>query len=247
MTLKKVNGKMKRTMIYGAIICLSVAILTGKTLSQPRAGNRPSDRFYRGMRDSKNYSGVSSSTRRQVTDETKEKSVKGAVGANDEQWKVIKPKLEKVKKLRRQACMLINTAGGGSGGSQRSNIPQRAGATGQRPQGGGAGGGAFIKGESIGGGSNRTTKNGASIFMQWKWAKGWDEKEEQRRDQKICYELFHLLHNTNATSQEIKQKIDELRRVREETKKELATAQQQLREILTLDQQVRLVALGWLD
>ncbi len=234
-------------MIFGAIICLSVAILAGQTLSQPRAGNRPSGRFYRGIRNSKNYSGVSSSTRRQVTDETKEKSVKGAVGANDQQWKLIKPKLEKVKKLRRQACMVINTAGGGSGGSQRSNIPQRTGATGPRPQGGGAGGGAFIKGESIGGGSNRTSKNGASIFMQWKWAKGWDEKDEQREDQKICYELFHLLHDEKASLEEIRQKMDKLRIARQETKKELAEAQQQLRDVLTLDQQTRLVALGWLD
>lgn len=238
---------MNRIIIFGAIICLSVAILAGKTLSQPRAGNRPSDRFYRGIRDSKNYSGVSNSTRRQVTDETKEKSVKGAVGANDEQWKVIKPKLEKVKKLRRQAFMVINTAGGGSGSSQRSNIPQRAGTTGQRPQSGGAGGGAFIKGEKIGGSSNRTTKNGASIFMQWKWAKGWDEKDEQRKDQKICYELFHLLHDKNASLSEIRQKMDKLRIGRQETKKELAEAQQQLRQVLTLDQQARLVALGWLD
>jgi hypothetical protein len=199
------------------------------------------------MRNSKNYSGVSSSTRRQVTDETKEKSVKGAVGANDEKWKEIKPKLEKVKKLRRQACMVINTGGGGSGGSQRSNIPQRVGATGQRPQAGGASGGAFIKGEEIGGGSNRTTKNGTSIFMQWKWAKGWDEKDEQRKDQKICYELFHLLHNKKASLEEIRLKMDKLRMARQETKKELAEARQQLRQVLTPDQQARLVALGWLD
>ena len=98
---------MKRIFIFGAIICLSVAILAGKTLSQQRIRNGPSDRFYRGIRESKNYSGISSSTRRQVTDETKEKSVKGAVGANDEQWKAIKPKLEMVKKLRRQACIAL--------------------------------------------------------------------------------------------------------------------------------------------
>jgi hypothetical protein len=238
---------MKRIIIFWAIICLLVTILAGKTLSQQRVRNGPSDRFYRGIRESKNYSGISSSARRQVTDETKEKSVKGAVGANDEQWKVIKPKLEKVKKLRRQACMVISTAGGGSGGSRQSNIPQRAGATGQRPQGGSAGGGAFIKGESIGGGSNRTTKNGVSLFMQWKWARNWDEKDEQRKDQKICYELFHLLHNKNASLQEIRQKMDMLRIARQETKRELAEARQQLCQFLTLDQQARLVALGWLD
>jgi hypothetical protein len=238
---------MKRIIIFGAIICLSLAILTGKTLSQQRIRNGPSDRFYKGIRDSKNYSGISSSTRRQVTDETKEKSVKGAVGANDEQWKLIKPKLEKVKKLRRQACMVINTAGGGSGGSRRSNIPQRAGATGPRPQGGAASGGAFIEGEEIGGSSSRTNKDGTSGWMQWKWAKGWDKKDEQRKDQKICYELFHLLHNKNASLSEIRQKMDRLRIARQETKKKSAEAQEQLRRVLTLDQQARLVALGWLD
>ncbi|MHC4694330.1 MAG: hypothetical protein ACYS67_16445, partial [Planctomycetota bacterium] len=181
------------------------------------------------------------------TDETKENSVKGAVGANDEQWKLIKQKLEKVKKLRRRVCMVINTAGGGSGGSRRSNIPRRAGATGQRPQGGAAGGGAFIEGEEIGGSSSRNNKDGTSGWMQWKWAKGWDKKDEQRKDQKICYELFHLLHDKNASLQEIRQKMDKLRIARRETKKESAEAQEQLRQVLTLDQQARLVALGWLD
>jgi hypothetical protein len=192
---------------------------------------------------------VSSSTRRQVTDETKEKSVKGAVGANDEQWKVIKPKLQKVKKLRRKACMAIHTAAGGSGGgaSQGRGGPRGQKHTTVQTGGGGASGGAFLNGEKIGGGSNKTTKDGTSIWMKWKWAKGWDGKDEQRKDQKICYELFHLLHNRKASLEEIRQKMDRLRIARQETKKELAEAQQQLRQVLTLDQQARLVVLGWLD
>lgn len=237
----------RRTIIFGLTLCFSIAILTTQTLSNNRGTDSTAARYDRSRKDSRSYSGVSSSTSRQVTDKTKDKSRKGAVGANDQQWKLIKPGLEKIKNLRRQACMVINTGGGGSGGSQRSNIPQRPEETGQRPQAGGASGGAFIGGESIGGGSNRITENGTSIWTHWKWAKNWDQKNEQRKDQKLCYQLFHLLHNKSTTTDQIKQKIDELRSAREETKKELATAQQQLREILTLDQQVRLVALGWLD
>ena len=239
----------KSRIVLGFIICLSIAFSVGQTLSQNRRGYRTGIRPDLNRPRSGNYSGVSSSTRRQVTDETKEKSVKGAVGANDEQWKVIKPKLQKVKKLRRKACMVIHNAAGssGSGTSQGRGGPQGQKHTTVQTGGGGASGGAFLNGEKFGGGSNKTTKDGISMWMKWKWAKGWNEKDEQRKDQKICYELFHLLHDKNADTEEIKQKIEALRKARQETKKELAEAQQQLRQVLTLDQQARLVALGWLD
>lgn len=238
---------LRRQIIIVSIICLSIAVLVGQTLSQTRRTYGTRNRPDRNRVDSGTPSGVSSSTRRQVTDETKAQSIKGAIGVNDEQWKVIKPRLEKVKQLRRQACMKINTGGGSGGGSQGSNIPQRRGVTVTGPRAGGSGGGAFIRGERIGGGSKKTTKDGTSIWMQWKWAKDWDEKGKQRKDQKLCYELFHLLHRNNVDTEEIKQKIDMLRRAREETKKELDKAQLQLREVLTLDQEARLIALGWLD
>lgn len=192
-------------------------------------------------------SGGAGSTQRQVTTKTREQSIKGAVGANDEQWNVIKPRLDKVKRLRQEACMVIRASGGGSA-SQSSSGPQaREGTPTTARAGGAAGGGAVLRGEKSGGGSTETTKDGVHTWMKWSWGRGWGATDAQRTDQKLCYELFNLLHGKNANAEEIKQKIDALRKARQETKSRLTKAQMELREVLTLDQEARLVALGWLD
>jgi hypothetical protein len=232
----------KRKIIIGSIICLSITIFVGQTLSQTRRGSRrPENRYSRPQSGQKSSSSSSSgSLSRQVTDESKEKSIREAVGATDKQWKAIKPRLDRVKHLLQEACMVINVSGGGSGGTQsRGGSGSRVGVS------GGAGGSGF-SGELPEGTTSETKKESYS-WMKWSWSKAWREKDAQREDQKLCELLFNLLENKNSSEEKIKQTIDSLRNAREQTKKELEKAQQELREILTLEQQARLVALGWLD
>jgi hypothetical protein len=234
--------------ILRSIIYMSIALLASQTLSQTRSGyGKGATRYSRPGTGQGGSSGVSSSVRRRVTDETREQSIKGAVGATDEQWKVIKPRLEKVKQLRQEACMVINTGGGSSSGGSSRGSPQGRIERSPRTGGGGSGGGAFIGGEKTGGGASETTKDGIYSWMKWKWGKAWGTEETQREDQTLCYELFNLLHTKNASEEEIRQKIVRLKKARVETLKELAKAQQELREVLTLEQEARLLALGWLE
>jgi hypothetical protein len=59
--------------------------------------------------------------------------------------------------------------------------------------------------------------------------------------------LQTLLENTAATPEQIKQQVTKLRAVREKTKQELAKAQQDLRQVLTVRQEAQLILMGMLD
>jgi len=59
--------------------------------------------------------------------------------------------------------------------------------------------------------------------------------------------LQTTLQNTAATPDEIKAKLTALRAAREKAKQELAVAQKQLKEVLTLRQEAQLVMMGMLD
>ena len=65
--------------------------------------------------------------------------------------------------------------------------------------------------------------------------------------EKIQMELQTLLENAASTPEQIKQQVTKLRAAREKSKQELAKAQQDLRQILTVRQEAQLVLMGWLD
>lgn len=234
----------KRKLILGSIACLSIGLLVNQTLSQTRGGFGSGGGYGRPRTGSGSSSGVSRSTSRKATDESKEASLKGAVGATDEQWTVIKPKLEEVRQLQRKACIGIMISGGGGGGGSRSSQSRGGTATGPGV-GGGAGGSGSAGGMDPGATTETKQQNGN--WMQWQWSRSWGSKPAQKDDEKLCDALFSLLRSRNANPQGIRQKMNALRKAREQSKEELAKARKELRELLTPNQEARLVALGWLD
>ena len=64
---------------------------------------------------------------------------------------------------------------------------------------------------------------------------------------KFFDKLFNLLRSNKANDLHIKKAISALSKAREETRKEMTHAQEKLRESLTLEQEARLVVLGWLE
>ena len=65
--------------------------------------------------------------------------------------------------------------------------------------------------------------------------------------EKIQEELQTLLETTTATPEQIKQQVTKLRAAREKARQELAKAQQDLRQILTVRQEAQLILMGMLD
>lgn len=70
---------------------------------------------------------------------------------------------------------------------------------------------------------------------------------EQTEVEKAMEQLRTLLENTSATPDQIKNQLTTLRAAREKTKQQLAVAQQELRQIITLRQEAQCVMMGILD
>jgi hypothetical protein len=65
--------------------------------------------------------------------------------------------------------------------------------------------------------------------------------------EKAQEELQTLLDNTSATPEQIKQALTKFRSAKEKAKQDLAKAQQDLRQVLTIRQEAQLVVMGLLD
>jgi hypothetical protein len=235
----------RHKLILGLIACCSIGTLVGRTLSQTGGGFGGGSGFGRRAGGSGGSSGASTTSRRS-TDASREASLKGAVGATDEQWPGIIPKLEKVRQLQRTACIGIKTSSGGGGGSSGSRSSQSWGGTATGPGvRGGAGGSGFAG--PMGTRPTIEEKQQSSSWMRWQWYRSWGSKPAQRDDEKRCDALFSLLKNGNASPDAIRGKMDALAKARERRKQELAEARKELRDSITLGQEARLLALGWLD
>ncbi len=254
---------LRHKIVLGSVVCLLTAALVSQTLSQTGGGSGAGAGFRRLPTGSAIPGGTSKSPRRKVTDESREASLRGAVGATEEQWSLIKPKLEKLWQLRQKVgsgiridaasssgplhvgadpelCpsigIEIGPARGSSSGSSSSYSSQSRG----KAAGGGGGGGG-------GGGAVGTAKPQEGVEVAWRWWPSWGRKPPEKPDEKVCADLFNLLKDRNAKPEELKQKMDQLRKAREQNKQDLAQARKELRDGLTLDQEARMVALGWLE
>jgi Spy/CpxP family protein refolding chaperone len=73
------------------------------------------------------------------------------------------------------------------------------------------------------------------------------EASERTAVEKATEELQELLDSESTTPDQIKAKLTSLREAKEKAKQELAQAQQELKKILTLKQEARLVLMGLLN
>lgn len=70
---------------------------------------------------------------------------------------------------------------------------------------------------------------------------------EQTEVEKAMEQLRTLLENTSASPEQIKNQLTVLRAAREKAKQQLAVAQKELRQIITLRQEAQCVMMGMLD
>jgi len=148
------------------------------------------------------------------------------LGANDEQWKIIEPRLKKVKRYREQAFM------GTKPPFQSSFTSLSTG------PGGAQGFGAGFQFQAGFGGPDGTFRTMPST----------QNSDGPISDGEILVEEIEmLLNDPQTTPEQVSQKLDALRLAREKTRRQWIAAQQQLREVLDFRQQARLVLMGLLD
>jgi hypothetical protein len=187
-----------------------------------------------------------------------EEAIKQALVVTEQQWEIIKPKFEKVETLLEQARINIGVFSYSAGGSAGSGGSVSGGSSGGGSAFGyGSGGGSSGFGGSSGG--YRTSEGGGSNTRGsepqnweehgWRWGRPSSRKKssELTEGEKIAEELLDLLEDDNSESEKIKQKMDALRKIRQDANKQLVKARQELREVVTPRQEAKLVLMGWLD
>ena len=201
---------MRSKVIGIAAVGLLVALIgVGVSVGQPQGRTGRQDGQRSGQRGMFNPERM----RQMMTQRMKEQ-----LGASDEEWQVLGPRLTKVMTLTRQAQPAMGRGRrgpqGGQGGPQgdQSRGPQgdqSRGPQGDRPRG------------SFG--------------------------QEETAVSKAGDALQTTLENASASSDEIKAKLTALRTAKEKATQDLAAAQKELREVLTLRQEAQLVLMGMLN
>ena len=167
---------------------------------------------------------------RKAAEEQEAIAMRQALGANDEQWKVIEPRLKKVKHYREQAFI-------GTKSPFQSNFSSFST---------GPGGGQGFSSGFSGGFQFQAGANGQGVMVPTSTAR--QNSDGPLSDGEIlCEEIERLLYDPQATPELVGQKLDALRIARDKARRQWIAAQQQLREVLDFRQQARLVLMGLLD
>ena len=188
--------------------------------------------------------------------EHRNKLIKETLELTEAQWKVIEPKINKVCFFKDQSAINIgigggytagysaggSSSGGGSGGGTFSTSTGAGGTLKTQSSSGGGGAGLGGGGGAGGGGGGGGITTVSLSGPLWRYA-----GRELTEGEKTCEELLVLLEDKNSKQEDIDQKIETLRRARENAAKDLLKARQELREVLTARQQSRLVLMGLLD
>ena len=244
----------KRKVILILVVCLSLGVFAQQLFSQgsgssgfsSRSGSvrprgtrprrMPGQPDFERMREMSpeekmKYFQQLAEEQRKAMEEQEAIAMQQALGANDQQWKVIEPRLKKVKQYREQAFV-------GTKPPFQSNFSSfNTGPGGAQGFSGGFGGGfQFQAGGSMQGGTMVPNSTGGQ---------GFDGSLSD--GEVICQELERLLYDPQTTPVQVSQKLDALRKAREKARRQWIAAQQQLREVLDFRQQARLVLMGLLD
>ena len=197
--------KVMTVAVVGTLVALAVASVS---VGQPQgAGGQ------RGQRGQRGGGMFDPAQMRQMM----EQRMKEQLGATDEEWQVLGPRVTKVMNLSRQV-----SSGGGMGRGFMGRRGGRAGGLQGGPQGGPPDGPQGGRRGPFGGGEPTAVDTAADALQT-------------------------TLGNTEATAEDIKAKLTAYRGAKEKAKQELAKAQQELRQVLTLRQEAQLVLMGMLD
>ena len=206
----------KKAILGIVAVALVGLLLASQTLSQPgQRGQRGGTQAQPGQRPQRGGQGPGTQGgpgggRQQFDPEQMrqmmDQRMREQLGATEQEWKVLGPRVMKVQELSRQV------GAGGRGGMMFGGRGGRGGGP------GGPGG----------------TRPGAPV-------------RELTAVEKAQDQLRTVLENESAAPDQIKGALTTLRKARETATQQLATAQQDLRKIITVRQEAVLVMMGSLD
>jgi len=215
---------MKRGVVLGLAMCVSAVFLVGLALSQqgaPGAGGRggqggpggagPGGRGGQGQ----GFMGGMMGQMGMRNDA----AIKQVLGATDQQWEQIKPKLERVRQLTADSRVSIAVMSGRMGGARRGGADTAAAPATGEPD------------------APRWMRPSQRQMTQ----------QELTEGDKAAEALLDLLEKKDADAKQIQQKVEALRAIRQKAQKELATAQSDLRKVLDPRGQAMMSLMGIID
>lgn len=172
-------------------------------------------------------------------EESRNQAIQRALGAGDTQWRQIKPKLDRIERLKAEADVALDPgSSAGPGGFQGSGMTFGGGFVG--------GGGGWASGfESAGPASPE--QPGQSWHKTWTWGSPQKSPMDMTEGELLCADLDRLLQYPSASPEEVAQKVDALRRVRARARQDLVRARQELRALIMPRQEAPLILMGYLD
>ena len=197
----------RRRIVVGLTVCILALLLVSQSFSAAGAREGRGDR---GQRPPQERAGQMQRDPAQMQRMMTER-MKGQLGAGDEEWKVIQPRLQKVMELRQQV-----------------NAPGRGMMFGGRGQAMGPGGRGQAEGQRTRPGTGQPQREPSAV-------------------EKTTQELQKLLADETAKPEQIKVKLTALRTAKEKAQKDLAIAQKELKQNLTVKQEAILVLSGYLN
>ena len=237
---------------------------------QQRQYMQKQEEFLRQMQERQSNAGPM----QKIKSEYSEEAWQEALDATAEQWKAIKSKLERIKELKEMPSAGISvyalrggmnwegnafteasdggrssaytsgqiSAGGQSHSDSRSSM---AGAT------GGSEGRSYVQGggEFRGYSPGPIRKQVGDISVGWRWERPSLNKSPDKLSEgdKACEQLLGALDTDKSDPEQVRRQIEALRQVRQQRQAELQDARRQLREIVTPEQEAKLILMGYLD
>ncbi len=173
-------------------------------------------------------------------EESRNRAIQETLRAGDEQWRQLKPKLDRIERLKAEAVVALDPGSFSSaGGSQGGGIAFG---------GGFAGGGGSSFGSSGMADPGRTA-NRQNWRRTWTWGSPGMSggPMEMTAGEVLCDELQRLLYSPSTAPAEIARKIEALRKIRAKAQEDLAATRKELRGLITPHQEAPLVLMGYLD
>ncbi|MEN6425057.1 MAG: hypothetical protein ABFE13_06830 [Phycisphaerales bacterium] len=213
----------------------------------------------------------SASAVQKARSEYSDEAYREAVGATPEQWKVIKPLWERVRSIESPPAIRVHVYAYSSRRMKNStsvgNRPAARSSTGA----GSTASGLITRDQSQliadgepGGfgqlplGPRRLTptrrtgppkKRVGDVSVGWDWLRPSekDDGSEPTAGEKTCERLLDALETGRPNLTVVRREVEAVREMRERIQAERREAQQQLREVVTPEQEARLILMGYLD
>jgi hypothetical protein len=148
------------------------------------------------------------------------------------------------------------SASGGSGGAGPIGPSSGVRASGGASGGGGsfssgaaAAGGASGYGFGFGGPPGPVKKNVGDVSLGWQWRRPSlnEDPNQLSENEKICEQLLDVLETKSPDPEQVRRRVEALRKVREQVEAKRREARQQLREVVTPVQEAKLILMGYLE